>query len=64
MKTRTSTITTTHSSRQQHAFLPDTVLCNQPQVVAAVPKGGMCIASLDAMQPDGAEIDQGRELKR
>jgi hypothetical protein len=33
-------------------------------VVAAVPKGAMCIASLDAMQPDGAEVDQGRELKR
>jgi len=33
-------------------------------VVASLPKGALAIASVDAMQPDGAEVEKGKEYKQ
>lgn len=49
-----------------NVFLLDKIVdIDQVQgIVASLPEGSIWIASLDPMHPDGAEVNQGKELKK
>mmetsp|Transcript_18887 Transcript_18887/g.31229 ORF Transcript_18887/g.31229 Transcript_18887/m.31229 type:complete len:294 (-) Transcript_18887:158-1039(-) len=45
------------------AYLVDANAANADEILAAIPSGSVVMASLQAMQPDNAELERGKELK-
>jgi hypothetical protein len=50
------------------AFLLDNIFAadedNMQQIMEVLPRSSLCIASLNPMQPDGVEVEQGRQSKK